>query len=34
VVREDNRIARSAFFDAGRMRRYEPAARRCSSPSA
>jgi len=32
VVREDNRIARSAFFDAGRLRRYEPAAARCPRP--
>ncbi len=26
VVREDNRVMRSAFFDAERMRRYEPTA--------
>jgi hypothetical protein len=33
VVREDNRVLRSAFFDARRLRRYEPAAGAASLPA-
>ena len=33
VVREDNRVMRSAFFDARRLRRYEPAAGAASLPA-
>ena len=34
MVREDNRILRSAFVGAGRLRRFEPKAAAAAPPAA